>query len=108
LHATGVRSRLGRTDQNGIARDKITRQFQRRRTLKVGDAEYVYFNLIEAEKNGLDRRFAAALFDEGAAGEPAAQRGRPLGHQGDIKAVADWLTDKGTAGVEIAYRPAAC
>ena len=27
--------------------------FNCRRTLKAGDAEYVYYSLIEAEKNGL-------------------------------------------------------
>ena len=80
--------------------------FNCRRTLTVGGAEYVYYSLIEAEKNGLTGHRPAALFDEGAAREPAAQRGRPLGHQGTIQAVAGWLTDKGTAGVEIAYRPA--
>ncbi|WP_274627168.1 aconitate hydratase AcnA [Arvimicrobium flavum] len=80
--------------------------FNCRRTLKVGDAEYVYYSLIEAEKNGLT----------GVAQLPYSMKvllenllrnedGRSVTKEA-IKAVADWLTDKGTAGVEIAYRPA--
>ena len=57
--------------------------FKCRTTLTVGGADYVYFNLIEAEKNGLTGISQAALFDEGSAREPAAQRGWPLGHQGE-------------------------
>ena len=57
--------------------------FNCRRTLKVGGTEYVYYSLHRGREERPDRHFAAALFDEGAAGEPAAQRGRPLGHQGE-------------------------
>ncbi len=80
--------------------------FNARRTLKVGDAEYVYFNLKEAEKNGL----------EGVARLPYSMKvllenllrnedGRSVTRD-SIKAVAEWLADRGTAGCEIAYRPA--
>jgi len=80
--------------------------FNCRRTLRVGDADYTYYSLIEAEKNGLT----------GVAQLPYSMKvllenllrnedGRSVTKEA-IKAVADWLTDKGTAGVEIAYRPA--
>jgi len=80
--------------------------FKSRKTLKVGNAEYVYYSLIEAEKNGLT----------GVAQLPYSMKvllenllrnedGRSVTAE-SIKAVAGWLTDRGTAGVEIAYRPA--
>ena len=80
--------------------------FNCRRTLTVGGKDYVYFNLIEAEKNGL----------EGASRLPFSMKvllenllrnedGRSVTKE-SISAVAAWLNDKGTAGVEIAYRPA--
>jgi len=72
----------------------------------VGGKSYTYFNLIEAEKNGL----------EGASRLPFSMKvllenllrnedGRSVTRE-SISAVAAWLVDKGTAGVEIAYRPA--
>ncbi|HUH50300.1 MAG TPA: aconitate hydratase AcnA, partial [Mycoplana sp.] len=75
-------------------------------TLTVGGKDYVYFNLVEAEKNGL----------EGVARLPFSMKvllenllrnedGRTVTKEA-ISAVAAWLNDKGTAGVEIAYRPA--
>ena len=77
-----------------------------RRTLKVGDAEYVYFNLIEAETNGLtgvsQLPFSMKVLLENLLRN---EDGRSVTKEA-IKAVADWLTDKGKAGVEIAYRPA--
>ena len=80
--------------------------FNCRRTLTVGGKDYTYFNLIEAEKNGL----------EGASRLPFSMKvllenllrnedGRTVTKE-SISAVAAWLNDKGTAGVEIAYRPA--
>ncbi|WP_019170773.1 aconitate hydratase AcnA [Pseudaminobacter salicylatoxidans] len=80
--------------------------FNCRRTLKAGDAEYVYYSLPEAEKNGL----------AGVARLPYSMKvllenllrnedGRSVTKE-SIQAIAAWLTDKGTAGVEIAYRPA--
>ncbi len=72
----------------------------------MGGKTYTYFNLIEAEKNGL----------EGASRLPFSMKvllenllrnedGRSVTRE-SISAVAAWLLDKGTAGVEIAYRPA--
>jgi aconitate hydratase len=80
--------------------------FNCRRTLRAGGADYVYYSLVEAEKNGLT----------GVAQLPYSMRvllenllrnedGRTVTKEA-IQAVAGWLTDKGTAGVEIAYRPA--
>ncbi len=80
--------------------------FNCRRTLRVSGTEYVYYSLIEAEKNGLT----------GASQLPYSMKvllenllrnedGRTVTKEA-IQAVAGWLTDKGTAGVEIAYRPA--
>ncbi|PSJ62074.1 aconitate hydratase AcnA [Pseudaminobacter soli (ex Li et al. 2025)] len=80
--------------------------FNCRRTLKVGDAEYVYYSLPEAEKNGLT----------GVAQLPYSMKvllenllrnedGRSVTKE-SIQAIAGWLVDRGTAGVEIAYRPA--
>ena len=80
--------------------------FNCRRTLVVGASEYVYYSLIEAERNGLT----------GIAQLPYSMKvllENLLRHEDDrtvtkanIQAVAGWLTDRGTAGVEIAYRPA--
>ncbi len=80
--------------------------FHCRRTLEIGSTSYVYFNLVEAEKNGLT----------GVAQLPYSMKvllenllrnedGRSV-TKASIEAVAGWLTDHGTAGVEIAYRPA--
>ncbi|MGE3304627.1 MAG: aconitate hydratase AcnA [Rhizobiaceae bacterium] len=80
--------------------------FNCRRTLRAGGTEYVYFSLVEAEKNGLT----------GVAQLPYSMKvllenllrnedGRSVTKEA-IQAVAGWLTDRGTAGVEIAYRPA--
>ena len=80
--------------------------FNCRSTLKVGDAEYTYFSLAEAEKNGLPD-ISALPFSMKVLLENLLRNedGRSVTKQ-DIEAVAQWLTDKGTAGKEIAYRPA--
>ncbi|MHA6642396.1 aconitate hydratase AcnA [Mesorhizobium sp. A623] len=80
--------------------------FNCRRTLTAGDAEYVYFSLIEAEKNGLTG-IAQLPYSMKVLLENLLRNedGRTV-TKASIQAVADWLTDKGTAGVEIAYRPA--
>ena len=76
------------------------------RTLTAAGKEYVYFDLKEAEKNGL----------AGVSRLPYSMKvllenllrnedGRSVTKEA-IQAVAGWLTDRGTAGVEIAYRPA--
>ncbi|MFZ2102003.1 MAG: aconitate hydratase AcnA [Oricola sp.] len=80
--------------------------FKCRKTLNVGGKDYVYYSLPEAEKNGL----------EGVSRLPYSMKvllenllrnedGRSV-TRADIQAVAAWLADKGSAGYEIAYRPA--
>ncbi|EKF18673.1 aconitate hydratase AcnA [Nitratireductor pacificus] len=80
--------------------------FNCRRTLKVGDAEYVYFDLKEAEKNGLAGisrlPFSMKVLLENLLRN---EDGRSV-TKADIEAIAAWLDDRGTAGHEIAYRPA--
>ncbi|WP_265517842.1 aconitate hydratase AcnA [Nitratireductor luteus] len=80
--------------------------FNCRRTLKVGDKEYVYFDLKEAEKNGLagvsKLPFSMKVLLENLLRN---EDDRSV-TKADIEAVSAWLDDKGTAGHEIAYRPA--
>ncbi len=80
--------------------------FNCRRTLDVGGKQYTYFNLIEAEKNGLagvsKLPFSMKVLLENLLRN---EDGRTVTKDA-IQAVASWLEDKGTAGVEIAYRPA--
>jgi len=80
--------------------------FNCRRTLRAGGAEYVYYSLIEAEKNGLTG-IAQLPYSMKVLLENLLRNedGRTVTKEA-IQAVAGWLTDKGTAGVEIAYRPA--
>ena len=80
--------------------------FNCRRTLKAGSTEYVYYDLKEAEKNGL-AGIAALPFSMKVLLENLLRNedGRSVTKE-SIEAVAAWLTDKGSAGVEIAYRPA--
>ncbi|MEO4001025.1 aconitate hydratase AcnA [Mesorhizobium sp. CAU 1732] len=80
--------------------------FNCRRTLSVGGNDYVYFNLVEAEKNGLagvgKLPFSMKVLLENLLRN---EDGRSVTKE-SITAVAGWLADKGSAGVEIAYRPA--
>ncbi|MET0170052.1 MAG: aconitate hydratase AcnA [Aliihoeflea sp.] len=80
--------------------------FNCRRTLDVDGTEYTYFNLVEAEKNGLagisKLPFSMKVLLENLLRN---EDGRSVTKE-SIQAVAGWLEDKGTAGVEIAYRPA--
>ncbi|MEO1207314.1 MAG: aconitate hydratase AcnA [Pseudomonadota bacterium] len=80
--------------------------FNCRRTLDAGGKTYVYYSLIEAEKNGL----------EGISKLPYSMKvllenllrfedGRTV-KKADIEAAAAWLNDKGSAGAEIGFRPA--
>ncbi|WP_185984421.1 aconitate hydratase AcnA [Aureimonas mangrovi] len=80
--------------------------FNSRRTLEVDGKSYVYYDLKEAEKNGL----------AGASRLPFSMKvllenllrnedGRTV-LRDDIRAAVKWLDDKGKAGHEIAYRPA--
>jgi aconitate hydratase len=80
--------------------------FSCKRTLTVGNAQYTYFDLIEAEKNGLagisSLPFSMKVLLENLLRN---EDGRSV-TKANIEAVAGWLNDKGKAGVEIAYRPA--
>ncbi|YBV95722.1 aconitate hydratase AcnA [Phyllobacteriaceae bacterium JZ32] len=80
--------------------------FKCRRTLKVGDKEYVYYSLTEAEKNGLDGisrlPFSMKVLLENLL---RFEDDRSV-KKSDIENIAKWLSDRGKAGAEIAYRPA--
>lgn len=80
--------------------------FNCRRILKVGGKEYTYYSLIEAEKNGLAGisclPFSMKVILENLL---RFEDGRTVKKE-DILNVAKWLNDKGSAGAEIAYRPA--
>ncbi|MEY4783065.1 MAG: hypothetical protein RIR41_1000, partial [Pseudomonadota bacterium] len=80
--------------------------FKSRKTLTVGAKTYAYYSLEAAAQNGLGdiSRLPVSLkvllenllrFEDGKTVT-----------QADIKAFAGWLKDKGSAEVEIAYRPA--
>jgi aconitate hydratase len=80
--------------------------FHARQTLVVGDKSYVYYSLPEAEKHGL----------AGISALPNSLKvvlenllrhedGRSVTAD-DIRAVAEWLVNKGKEDREIAYRPA--
>ncbi|MEL6258753.1 MAG: aconitase family protein, partial [Pseudomonadota bacterium] len=80
--------------------------FQSKRTLEAGGKTYAYYSLEAAGQNGLGdvSRLPASLkvllenllrFEDGKTVT-----------KGDIQAMAAWLTDKGSAQHEIAYRPA--
>ena len=85
---------------------KSVDSFKSRKTMKVGDAEFTYFSLKEAEKNGLTG-ISALPFSMKVLLENLLRNedGQTVSRK-DIEAVRDWLTDKGAAGKEIAYRPA--
>ncbi len=80
--------------------------FKSKKTLTVGDKTYTYYSLEAAAANGLGdvTKLPASLkvllenllrFEDGVTVKAD-----------DIKAMAAWLTDKGSAQHEIAYRPA--
>src|SRR6478609_181775 len=74
--------------------------------LKVGSKTYAHYSLPTAEKNGL-KGISRLPFSMKVLLENLLRNedGRSVTKE-NIQAVAGWLTDKGTAGVEIAYRPA--
>ncbi|EAU43270.1 aconitate hydratase [Fulvimarina pelagi HTCC2506] len=80
--------------------------FNCRKTLDVDGKPYVYFDLKEAEKNGLEGisrlPFSMKVLLENLLRN---EDGRTVTKE-DIHAVSKWLDDKGKAGYEIAYRPA--
>ncbi len=80
--------------------------FKCKSALTADGADYVYYSLIEAEKNGLTG-IARLPYSMKVLLENLLRNedGRSVTRD-SIAAVAGWLTDRGTAGVEIAYRPA--
>lgn len=80
--------------------------FKCRKTLNVSGKEYVYFSLTDAEKNGLEGvsrlPFSMKVLLENLL---RFEDGRTVKKE-DIQNIAKWLSDKGQAGAEIAYRPA--
>ncbi|KAB2675044.1 aconitate hydratase AcnA [Brucella tritici] len=80
--------------------------FKCRKTLTVGGKDYVYYSLTEAEKNGLEGvsklPFSMKVLLENLL---RFEDDRSV-KKSDIEAVAKWLKDRGSAGAEIAYRPA--
>ncbi|CBI75810.1 aconitate hydratase [Bartonella clarridgeiae 73] len=80
--------------------------FNCRRILSVDGKEYIYYSLIEAEKNGLEAvshlPFSMKVLLENLL---RFEDGRIVKKE-DILNVAEWLNNKGRSGVEIAYRPA--
>ncbi len=80
--------------------------FKCRKTLTVAGKEYVYYSLTEAEKNGLEGisklPFSIKVLLENLL---RFEDDRSV-KKSDIEAVAKWLNDRGSAGAEIAYRPA--
>ncbi len=80
--------------------------FKCRKTLTVGTKKYVIYSLPAAEKNGL-KGISALPFSMKVLLENLlrAEDGTTV-KKADIEAVVAWLTDKGKAGKEIAFRPA--
>lgn len=80
--------------------------FKCRKTLTVGDREYVYFSLTEAEKNGLEGISALPFSMKVLLENLLRFEDNRSVFKKDIENVAKWLVDRGAAGAEIAYRPA--
>ncbi|PZO76565.1 MAG: aconitate hydratase AcnA [Mesorhizobium amorphae] len=103
---TGCRSAGERRKETAHVPTDAIDSFNCRRTLRVGADEYVYYSLIEAEKNGLEGvsrlPFSMKVLLENLLRN---EDGRSVTKE-SILAVKDWLDDKGTEGEEIAYRPA--
>ncbi|MCP1199169.1 aconitate hydratase AcnA [Notoacmeibacter sp. MSK16QG-6] len=80
--------------------------FKCRKMLNSGGKDYVYYDLKEAEKNGLEGisrlPFSMKVLLENLLRN---EDGRTVKKE-DIEAVAKWIDDKGASGYEIAYRPA--
>ncbi len=80
--------------------------FKCKKTLSAGGREYTYYSLKEAEKNGLEGisrlPYSLKVLLENLL---RFEDGRTVTAD-DIRAVANWLTNKGSAETEIAYRPA--
>ncbi len=80
--------------------------FKCRKTLEAGGKTYTYYSLPEAEKNGL-KGISKLPYSMMVLLENLLRHedGRTV-TKADIEAVAAWLSDKGTAGTEIGFRPA--
>ena len=80
--------------------------FKSRKTLTVNGKDYIYYSLTEAENNGLTGisklPFSMKVLLENLL---RFEDDRSV-KKSDIEAIAAWLTDRGSAGAEIAYRPA--
>ncbi|MDP3526903.1 MAG: aconitase family protein, partial [Hoeflea sp.] len=80
--------------------------FKCRSVLNVEGTDYVYYSLVEAEKNGLagvsTLPFSMKVILENLLRN---EDGRTV-KKDDILSVVAWLTNKGKAEAEIAYRPA--
>ncbi|MDR3470612.1 MAG: aconitate hydratase AcnA [Devosia sp.] len=80
--------------------------FKSRKTLTVGSNSYEYFSLPDAEKNGLagisTLPYSLKVLLENLL---RFEDGRSVTAD-DVKAIADWLVNKGKLDREIAYRPA--
>ncbi len=80
--------------------------FNCRKTMQVEGTTYTYFDLKEAEENGLvgahKLPYSLKVLLENLL---RFEDGRSV-TEDDIRAVVQWLDDKGSAGKEIAYRPA--
>lgn len=80
--------------------------FKCRKTLTVDGKDYVYYSLTEAEKNGLEDvsklPFSMKVLLENLL---RFEDDRSV-KKADIENIAKWLVDRGSAGAEIAYRPA--
>lgn len=79
--------------------------FKCRKILHVNGKDYIYFSLVEAEKNGLmgisHLPFSMKVLLENLL---RFEDGRTVKKE-DILNIAKWLNDKGRVGAEIAYRP---
>ena len=80
--------------------------FKSRKKLKVGGKTYVYYSLPDAEANGLpgisSLPFSMKVLIENLL---RFEDGRTV-TKDDVKALAEWLVNKGKVDKEIAYRPA--
>ncbi|MBB3999948.1 aconitate hydratase AcnA [Aureimonas pseudogalii] len=80
--------------------------FKSRKTLHVDGKPYVYFDLKEAEKNGLAGASRLPFSMKVILENLLRNEDDRTVKADDIRAVVKWLDDKGKAGHEIAYRPA--
>jgi aconitate hydratase len=80
--------------------------FKSRKTLDVGGKTYVYFDLKEAERNGLQGASRLPYSLKVILENLLRNEDNRTVKADDIRAMVKWLDDKGSAGHEIAYRPA--